>query len=694
MTTHQATATSDPTRPPGHRPEQHRRRAPQENRLRKYRPDLQGLRAVAITMVVLVHTGILGIHGGVDVSFTLSGFLIGSQLLAEIDKTGKVSLGKFWARRFRRLAPGAALTIVVTAVVAWIYASPFKFRGYMQDGFAASLSFINWRQAENGTDYFAADGSQSPYQHFWSLSIEEQFYLLAPIALVVVAWLSRAIFRNRFLVGLFLAAVISGSLYLSVTTTQTNQPLAYFGTPTRVWELAVGVFVALNARFLSRMYQGLAAVLSWVGLGTILVTASLITEQTPLPGYAVGGPVLGAALIMAGGCANPRFGAERLLDNPVFNFVGNASYGWYLWHWPLLILWSDIVGHEITYSDRFRVASGSFVLAVAGHYVIERRLKANVRLVQIPWRGILTGLTLTATAAVAMFLAIRVVPLNLTVDTAAGAAANGFRGIASVEQAVKERDHPRISEDALLEAPHDRGDHGCIDDLLITAYSLQDTCVIGDTAAKRTMVLLGDSHAYQWGNAFDKLGKKLHVKVITVIKSGCTPEVYKITREDLGRDYTECTRWRKTALDKIDQLRPDVLVVANRAQATTTRQGADQTFERLKATGAKLVYLTDTPYPNRSIPDCLATKGAEIGTCSPKSTEVIDRAEYRLMEREAAENHGFKVIDTIPAFCAEGYCPAVIGGHVVYWDYSHMTGGYSTSLEPYLEPKFKTVLAD
>ncbi|MFI6356693.1 acyltransferase family protein [Streptomyces sp. NPDC050743] len=697
MTTHQATATSDPTRPPGHRPEQHRRRAPQENRLRKYRPDLQGLRAVAITMVVLVHTGILGIHGGVDVSFTLSGFLIGSQLLAEIDKTGKVSLGKFWARRFRRLAPGAALTIVVTAVVAWIYASPFRFRGYMQDGFAASLSFINWRQAENGTDYFAADGSQSPYQHFWSLSIEEQFYLLAPIALVVVAWLSRAIFRNRFLVGLFLAAVISGSLYLSVTTTQTNQPLAYFGTPTRVWELAVGVFVALNARFLSRMYQGLAAVLSWVGLGTILVTASLITEQTPLPGYAVGGPVLGAALIMAGGCANPRFGAERLLDNPLFNFVGNASYGWYLWHWPLLILWSDIVGHEITYSDRFRVASGSFVLAVAGHYLIERRLKANVRLVQIPWRGILTGLTLTATAAVAMFLAIRVVPLNL--DTAAGASAAkgssvGYADEKSVKQAVLQKELSATAQSILPGAPKDMTHYGCIDNTDVKKFVMRDNCVIGDKQGKRSIVVIGDSHAWQWGDAFESLGKSLHVKVVTMAKGGCSPEVYAIKNPELNREYSECDSWRQSAFKSIDGLKPDVIVVTSRIRQEVTEKGAEQAFKVLEASGAKLVYITDTPQPGRNVPDCLATHIHDVSACNPAEDKAVEFPDFRAIEQKGAERHGAEVLDSLPAFCADNVCPTVIADQIVYFDNSHMTGAYAKSLAPFLKPTIQKALAD
>lgn len=197
----------------------HRTSAVETERLRKYRPDIQGLRAVAIVMVVSMHCGILDIHGGVDVSFVLSGFLIGGQLFAEIDKTGKVSLTKFWARRFRRLAPPMALVIVGTAVLAWMYGSPLRFRAYIEDGLSASLSFLNWRLVENGTDYFANDGSQSPYQHFWSLGIEEQFYVAAPIVLVVIVWISRKIFRNRALVALFLIAVIAGSFYLGWSKT-------------------------------------------------------------------------------------------------------------------------------------------------------------------------------------------------------------------------------------------------------------------------------------------------------------------------------------------------------------------------------------------------------------------------------------------------------------------------------------------
>ncbi|MEW1778966.1 acyltransferase family protein [Streptomyces sp. NPDC086777] len=666
----------------------------QTERLRKYRPDIQGLRAVAIMMVVSMHCGILDIHGGVDVSFVLSGFLIGSQLLAEIDKTGKVSLAKFWARRFRRLAPGTAITITATAIVSWIYVSPFRFRDYMADGLSASVSLINWRLAENGTDYFANDGSQSPYQHFWSLGIEEQFYLVAPIMLVVMVWLSKLIFRNRALVAVFLTAVVGGSFYLGYTMTTSNQPMAYFSTTTRIWELAFGVLLALSAQLLSRMNTGLAGVITWLGLGTLLVTGLLITKHTPLPGYAVAGPLLGAGMVIAGGCANPRFGAEKVLDNPIFNFIGNVSYGWYLLHWPLLILFPSMIDREFGYSDRFRVAVFSFLLAILMHYMIEKRFRENVKLVAIPWRGVVTGGALTASTVAAMVVALHVIPLNLAVgSTGSSAAALGYQGTASVQEAVAKRAKPEITQDDLLKAPKDQTTHGCIDNLEPTEFVMRDDCVIGDPEGKKTVVVFGDSHSWQWDNAFQELGENLHAKIVTVAKGGCSPEDYKITRADLGRDYTECTSWRKSALAYIGKLKPDVIVVTNRVQPTVTRSGAEETFKALKATGAKLVYLTDTPYPGFSVPDCLAEKANDLASCTAKSDKIVDHPANRALERDVAEENGAKVIDTVPAFCSNGYCPAVIGGTVVYFDYSHMTGSYAKSLVPFLQPTFKKILA-
>ncbi|MGW1909714.1 acyltransferase family protein [Streptomyces sp. NPDC002076] len=671
----------------------HRSTAAQTERLRKYRPDIQGLRAVAIMMVVTMHCGIIDIHGGVDVSFVLSGFLIGSQLLAEIDKTGKVSLSKFWARRMRRLAPGMAVVVVTTAIVAWLYASPLRFRDTMRDGLSAALSFMNWRLVETGTDYFANNGTQSPYQHFWSLGIEEQFYVAAPIVLVVTVWLSRRLFRNRALVALFLTAVIGGSLYLSVKQTAENQPLAYFGTQTRIWELASGILLALGAPLLSRMNQGLAAVISWLGLATTIGTALLITKETPLPGYAVAGPVLGACMIIAGGCANPRLGVETILHNPVTDYVGNVSYGWYLWHWPILILWPFVVGRDITYSDRFRVLSLSFILAVLMYYVVELRFRNNAQLVATPWKGIFAGGTATAGAAAATACAM-FIPLNLaTSASAANGDAGGYAGAASVRKAVLQKELSATAQSALPGSPKDMTHYGCIDNTDVKKFVMRDNCVIGDKQGKSSIVVIGDSHAWQWGDAFDALGKSLHVKVVTMAKGGCSPEVYAIKNPELNREYSECDSWRTSAFKSIGDLKPDVIVVTSRIRREVTEAGAEQAFKVFEASGAQLVYITDTPQPGRNAPDCLATHIHDVSACNPTEDKAVEYRDLRAVEQKVAERHGARVLDSLPAFCADSVCPTVIADRIVYFDASHMTAGYAKSLVPFIKPTLEKALA-
>ncbi|OIJ99167.1 acyltransferase [Streptomyces colonosanans] len=669
----------------------HRSTAAQTERLRKYRPDIQGMRAVAIMMVVSMHCGILDIHGGVDVSFVLSGFLIGGQLLAEIDKTGKVSLTKFWARRFRRLTPPMALVIVGTAVMAWVYGSPLRFRTYMEDGLSASLSFLNWRLVENGTDYFANDGSQTPYQHFWSLGIEEQFYLAAPILLVVLVWISRKIFRNRALVALFLMAVIAGSFYLGWSKTPENQPLAYFSTHTRIWEITCGVLLALAATQVSRMNTGLAAVITWLGLGTVLVTAMLITSETPLPGYAVAGPVIGTVMVIAGGCANPRFGVERLLDNPVLDFIGNASYGWYLTHWPLLVLWPSITDRDFTFEERMRVVVLSFLAAVLLHYTVERTFKKNVSLLARPWKGVFTGGFTTAGTAGAMVLAT-IVPLNLATSPSSSTVAVGYTSAASVEDSVRRTQLSAAVQSALPSTPKNSAERGCIDNFDVTKFVLRDGCVIGDPKGSKTLVLMGDSHAWQWSDTYHEIGEELGVKVVTLSKGGCSPQMYRIVNPQVNREYTECDSWRESAFAELKKIHPDVLVIADRARREANRSGAEASFKVFKETGAKLVYMTDTPEPGQNIPDCLATHIDDITPCNRKQWQALEYTEFRAMEREVAEKYGADIIDTTPAFCTADVCPAVIGDQVVYFDNSHITSSYSKTLKPFLEPALKEIL--
>lgn len=663
-------------------------------RLRKYRPDVQGLRALAIAMVVLWHVGLWDVHGGVIVSFVLSGYLIGRQLLVEVGDTGKIALGKFWARRMRRLAPGVAVVIIATAVLSWLFASPLRFRDYVTDGIYAVGSVLNWRLAENGTDYFQNDGSQTPYQHMWSLGIEEQFYLVFPLLLVAVAWLSRKLFRSRVLIGIVLVAIIGLSFTLSVIQTGTNQPLAYFGTHTHMWELGVGVLLAFTAEYLSRMNQVFAAIISWLGLTSIIVTGMLITNETPLPGYAFAGTVLGTAMVIASGCANPTYGAEWLLKRRIPDLVGKVSYGWYLWHWPLLILWPDIVGHEITFWDRLRIASFSLLLAAAMFYAIEKKIRANQRLVTIPWRGLVAGLGTSVATAGALVVAL-VLPLNLQTAPAAASDMSRTVSLDSVKLAASQEDLPSNLRPSLVDVRKDWANAGCIDGYSTTVFELTDNCIIGDTTAKRTMVVVGDSHARQWADPFDVLGKKLGVKIVIMTKAVCPVEQYSgVVYSDQMGPYRQCDAWRLSALSTIENLHPQEIVVTGRARQQITRAGAEATFSRLsRVKGAKLVYMTDTPYPGIDIPDCLAKPGNEMRDCNRSVTEAVQFPEGRAIERAAAEKYGATVFDVLPAFCTATACPPVIGNTIVYYDKSHVTRTYAMQLSPWLEPIVRMALS-
>src|ERR1700722_5871093 len=286
----------------------------QQSRTGSFRPDIEGLREIAILAGVLYHSG-LSVHGGyvgVDVFFVISGFLITKYLYSEFLESGHISLARFYARRVRRILPVATVVIVVTMVVTWILASPLDIHSTELGAITAALFGINYRFAENGTNYFS-NTSFSPFQQYWSLAIEEQFYALWPLLILAVTWSTRRVVSSRCAMSVFLVVIIAISLFFSVAQTPSSPSWAYFGLQTRGWELALGALVAFNADWLARTLRSIAAPLSWLGLGVIVATALLYQPTTSYPGYAALLPVFGAASVVAAGGVRPRRGAESLL---------------------------------------------------------------------------------------------------------------------------------------------------------------------------------------------------------------------------------------------------------------------------------------------------------------------------------------------------------------------------------------------
>jgi len=354
-----------------------------------FRPDIEGLRAVAILAVVAYHAGLSAIPGGyvgVDVFFVISGFLITDHLSRELREKGKISFGTFYARRARRLLPSALLVIGVTVAVSCVVLSPLQAMAVAKDGLANAFYVGNYRYALQATNYLSVSGPVSPLLNYWSLGVEEQFYLVWPALLAGASliWWHKSTRRDgtsrqpqpifsAVLVAMALLAV--SSLVFSIWLTRTNEPWAFFSLPPRAWELAVGGLLALVAPRLGRLPAVWMSLLGWAGLGAIVVSTVTFTAATPFPGTAALLPVAGGAAVVAAGCARPRLGAVWLLGRWPMQVIGRVSYTWYLWHWPALILAPSIVGHPLGVWGNVGVCGIALVLAVMTTVLLERPLQ-------------------------------------------------------------------------------------------------------------------------------------------------------------------------------------------------------------------------------------------------------------------------------------------------------------------------------
>ena len=326
----------------------------------------------------------------------ISGFIITRQLATELDQTSRISLGKFYARRARRILQAATVVIVGTALACWKWESPLRVKSDIADGLFSALSAINWRLAANGTNYFQAGASPAPYQHFWSLSVEEQFYGVWPVLILVAGVAAGSRHGRRKSLACTLMMVMAVSLILTVRTTASSPSWAYFGTQTRAWELACGALLAVTVDYWTRMPPALASQMSWLGLGMIMLSAFSYTASTEYPGAAVVLPVVGAAFVIAGGSPGWSRSAELVLGRRPAQFVGRTSYSLYLVHWPVLVIAPLAVGHGLTTAGKWLVLFSSLALAVLMFYTVEQPVRRWSLLVRKPRYGVALGAVMVA----------------------------------------------------------------------------------------------------------------------------------------------------------------------------------------------------------------------------------------------------------------------------------------------------------
>jgi peptidoglycan/LPS O-acetylase OafA/YrhL len=365
---------------------------------RRFRPDVEGLRAVAVVLVVLYHAGIPWLTGGyvgVDVFFVLSGFVITGLLLRERADTKETSLLAFYGRRSRRILPAATLVVIATTLASYHWLGFLVGDATAQTGRTASLFYANFDFISTGTNYLASQAPPSALQNYWSLSVEEQFYVLFPTLFLFAALLwPRAHLRAKLTALLIVSIAVS--LAWSVLETTSNATAAYFSPFTRAWELALGGLIAVGSTQLARIPKAISLAFTWIGLSGILLSAFCFSTATAYPGYAVSLPVVSTALVVAGGTAVPRGGAEALLRQLPFRWLGKLSYSLYLWHWPILIIAAQYAGHPLSVKDNLLWVVLALALSIGTYFVVENPIRHWKFLSRSPIRSIGLGVGLIA----------------------------------------------------------------------------------------------------------------------------------------------------------------------------------------------------------------------------------------------------------------------------------------------------------
>ncbi|WP_127358199.1 acyltransferase family protein [Actinacidiphila soli] len=664
------------------------------------RLDIQGLRALAVSLVVFSHAGVSLLSGGyvgVDVFFVISGFLITSLLLREISASDGISIRKFYARRALRLLPASTLVIVTTLGGAWLFLSKIRFTEYAGDALSSALYAVNFRLAINGTDYLAQGSPPSPFQHFWSLAVEEQFYLVWPV-LLLLSW---KVARRRGFLAAPLVVLCLVSFGLSVSTTQTSAPWAYFGSQTRIWELGVGSLLALSVARLERLSPRIAAPMTWIGLLCIVLSALVFGPNTPFPGYDAVLPVVGAGLVLAGGCAPAPLGAGLLLARRPAVWLGGLSYGWYLWHWPLLIIGPMALKMPNSLPLALLLSAAALPLAWVTLRLVENPVrfhKAFRNRLDRPGRALWLGLALSAGAASIALVAAAFPPSVNTGGSAAGlkatltAAPDPQARLTELLKTSPTRLPRNLTPSldkikAIKSAVYQDGCH------LNYVSTQTPPCVYGDTSSKKTVVLFGDSHAAQWFPAMNRLALERGWKLVSLTKASCKTAAVTIIRN--GNPYTSCDTWRNKAIAKINGLHP-ALVIVSSSEAGTPAQpmknslqgwtdGFRNTFQRLGTSGTRVAALLDTPWPKVDAVDCAAAHPLKLKSCANQASKAIQDASRRTATRNAATLAHASVIDPVPWLCSPaGNCPVVVGNTVAYRDNSHMAESYAEAIAPVL----------
>ncbi|MFL6133851.1 MAG: acyltransferase family protein [Nocardioidaceae bacterium] len=669
------------------------------------RPDVQGLRALAVVLVILDHAGVPWFRGGfvgVDVFFVISGFLISSLLLHEATTTGRVRIGHFYARRARRILPAATLVLVATSAFAAWQLSVTRVQEIVQDVRWAAFFAANIHFSRLGTDYFEQDRAESPVQHFWSLAVEEQFYLFWPVLLLLVCLVVRH--RQVRAVTALVAFAWLASLAWSIVLTPASSTQAYFSSATRVWELATGALLALAGPVLRQLTLGARRVFAVGGLAAIAVAAVRYDASTLFPGWRALLPVLGTAAVLAAGVRGP-VGPARVLTLRPIRYVGDISYSLYLWHWPVLVLGAEYVGASPSPVETCLLVLVAVLLSVLSYHAVENPFRhargwaLRGRRALTLWPVALAMVVVTSGYAAAY--STNAFEARIAGPTSVAPVANGSTesqpSVSAEEKVVAPRQPPIRERLAAALRQVDTNEpipfpvvnlKGLDRDAWHVAFRCYSSwgegghrlCPLGDTHAKRSVVVYGDSHAGMWLTALDRLGAQTGYRVIPLIKVGCGP--FDVEQWRRKKPFPDCPPYRDWALKQIKRINPDVILLGYRGllgvhpppdetEGQAWSAGVSSTVRRMTRLAPRVIVMSDVATLDFQPGDCLTDPDSTMSSCVGREHAVVHRANR--ITRRAAQPLGARFVDLTGLVCLRNRCPLIVDHVVTFRDASHLS---------------------
>ena len=651
-----------------------------------FRADIQGLRAVAVGLVVIFHIFpnlVTGGYVGVDVFFVISGYLISGLLLRRVERDGRVDFKQFYISRARRLLPAACLTLIVTGLAALFILPKSQLSGLGREILTSAFYVENFYLYFQGRDYLAADTAPSPLQHFWSLSIEEQFYIFWPLTIALgVMIANRFKISARVIILVFLTLITLTSFYLSVTISP-KDPGAYFLTSTRVWELALGGLLAFGQPFL-KLPVYFSRLLRWLGLSAIVYSGLTFTKATVFPGSAALIPTLGALALLlprTPGALDP----SSLLSSRPMVYIGDISYSLYLWHWPIIILGGYVVGGQLTLWQNGLAFALMITVSHVSKYYVEDKFRHSKGIKNSGRRTF--GLSTAFLGGSIIAAALLIVPSLKSFNDIPRDDLGDYIGAYALEgsQVFTPREFIPSASVAALDNPALYAD-GCH---VTSQEDVPKPCIYGNPESALTIALVGDSHAAQYLPTLRRLAETQNFRIITHTKSSC-PFLDATTLQASG-PYTTCTTWNKAVMAELLALKPNVVVTAKFSSTTLAEAVPGQSndtavsnalkrhWKTLGEAGISVVAIAYTPrFPN-NVADCVSKPGNVLEDCDVDRASALVRFDHI---RAAGELFPDATIANLnDRICTVETCSAVVGNILVYRDAHHLTATYARTLD-------------